>query len=83
MKYIRKYKLFEGRDGLTDEQRKFLAKCISGIWSVNSEGLVDIKGGFYCQGQGLEDFLGIRFGKVSGSFYCSSNQLRTLDGAPS
>jgi hypothetical protein len=83
MKYIRKYKLFESRDGLTDEQRKFLAKCISGIWSVNSEGLVDIKGGFYCQGQGLEDFLGIRFGKVSGSFYCSSNQLRTLDGAPS
>ena len=82
MKYIRKYKLFESRDGLTDEQRKFLAKCISGIWSVNSEGLVDVWGNFLCENQELEDFLGIRFGKVSGRFYCVENQLRTLEGSP-
>ena len=82
MRYLRDYKLFESRDGLTDEQRKFLDKNTSGRWSVNNEGLVDIKGGFYCQGQGLEDFLGIRFGRVSEIFSCRDNQLRTLEGSP-
>ena len=82
MRYLRDYKLFERRGGLTDEQRKFLDKNTSGRWSVNNEGLVDIKGDFWCEEQGLEDFLGIRFGKVSGRFWCHNNQLRTLDGAP-
>ena len=82
MKYIRDYKLFESRDGLTDEQSKFLDRIAHGRWSVNSEGLVDVQGDFYCSGQGLEDFLGIRFGKVSGGFYCRNNQLRTLEGSP-
>ena len=82
MRYIRKYKLFESRDGLTDEQRKFLDENTRGKWSVNSEGLVDVQGSFYCYSQGLEDFLGIRFGKVSGNFSCRSNQLRALEGSP-
>ena len=82
MRYLRDYRLFESRDGLTDEQRKFLDRIAHGRWSVNSEGLVDVQGDFYCSGQGLEDFLGIRFGKVSGGFYCRNNQLRTLEGAP-
>ena len=82
MRYLRDYKLFESRDGLTDEQRKFLDRYIRGTWSVNSEGLVDVQGDFYCPRQGLEDFLGIRFGKVSGNFYCWNNQLRTLEGSP-
>jgi hypothetical protein len=82
MRYLRDYKLFESNHGLTDEQRKFLDEYIFGTWSVNSEGLVDVEGSFYCSGQGLEDFLGIRFGKVSGSFWCGNNQLRTLEGSP-
>jgi hypothetical protein len=81
MRYLRDYKLFESRDGLTDEQRKFLDNFTIGTWSVNSEGLVDVEGGFYCS-EGLEDFLGIRFGKMSGYFTCRGNQLRTLEGAP-
>ena len=82
MKYIRKYKLFESRDGLTNKQRKFLDENTRGKWSVNSEGLVDVQGSFYCYSQGLEDFLGIRFGKVSGYFTCRGNQLKTLEGSP-
>ena len=82
MKYIQGYRLFENVDSLTREQRKFLDKYTRGRWSVNSEGLVDVEGDFYCPRQGLEDFLGIRFGKVSGNFYCFGNQLRTLEGAP-
>ena len=82
MKYIQGYRLFESRDGLTDEQRKFLDGIARGGWSVNSEGLVDVWGGFWCHDLGLEDFLGIRFGKVSGDFDCYDNQLRTLEGSP-
>ena len=82
MKYIQGYRLFENVDSLTREQRKFLDKYTRGRWSVNSEGLVDVLGSFYCHSQGLEDFLGIRFGKVSISFYCYGNQLRTLEGSP-
>ena len=82
MKYIRDYKLFESSNGLTDEQRKFLDRIAHGRWSVNSEGLVDVLGYFYCSNEGLEDFLGIRFGKVSGDFLCNFNQLRTLEGSP-
>ena len=82
MRYLRDYKLFESRDGLTDEQRKFLDKNIYGSWSVNREGLVDVEGSFRCFRQELEDFLGIRFGKVTGNFWYSVNQLRTLEGAP-
>jgi hypothetical protein len=82
MRYLRDYRLFESDDGLTDEQRKFLDRYALERWSVNSEGLVDVEGNFNCYDQGLEDFLGIRFGKVSGSFMCLSNQLRTLEGSP-
>jgi hypothetical protein len=82
MRYLRDYRLFESSDGLTDEQRRFLDKNTSGTWSVNSKGLVDVKESFICDNQGLEDFLGIRFGKVSGNFYCWGNQLRTLEGSP-
>ena len=82
MRYLRDYKLFESSDSLTDEQRRFLDKNTSGTWSVNSKGLVDVEGSFWSQNQGLEDFLGIRFGKVSGDFWCGNNQLRTLEGSP-
>ena len=82
MRYLRDYRLFESNDGLTDEQREFLDEYTRGTWSVNRKGLVDVQGAFDCYGQGLEDFLGIRFGKVSEYFYCWNNQLRTLEGAP-
>jgi hypothetical protein len=82
MKYIQGYRLFENVDSLTDEQRKFLDRIAHGFWSVNKEGLVDVRGNFFCGDEGLEDFLGIRFGRVSGHFWCDGNQLRTLDGSP-
>jgi hypothetical protein len=77
MRYLRDYD-----DGLTDDQRKFLNKNTSATWSVNSKGLVDVEGSFDCRVQELGDFLGIRFGKVSGSFWCYGNQLITLEGSP-
>jgi hypothetical protein len=85
MKFLKAYKLFEYfRDGLSKEQIEFLNKFTMGDWKYNQDtGLVDVSGSFDCGGKELKDFLGIRFGKVSGYFYCYRNQLTTLEGSPS
>ena len=87
LKHIKPYQLFEAgasASALTAEQIKWLDKCADGEWKLNRQtGLVDIiNGNFWCREQGLTDFKGVRFGKVSGGFYCSDNQLTTLEGAP-
>jgi hypothetical protein len=85
MKFLKAYKLFEDlRDGLSKEQIEFLNKFTQGDWKYNQDtGLVDVSGSFNCGSKGLKDFLGIRFGKVSGDFNCTDNQLTTLEGSPS
>ena len=70
-------------ESITKEQKDFLDECARGSWSLNSEtGLVDITGNFSCSRRGLSDFLGIEFGTVKGAFYCSNNNLVSLEGAP-
>jgi len=86
MKYIREYQVFESepiRTVFTKEQLNWLDECVNGSWKLNpSTGLVDVDGDFYCKGQGLTDFKGVKFRKVSKDFDCSDNQLTTLEGAP-
>ena len=84
MRHIKPYQVFEASaPALTAEQIEWLDKCAAGRWKLNRQtGLVDINGGFNCSGQNLQDFKGVRFGKVSGDFYCHSNQLTSLVGAP-
>jgi hypothetical protein len=86
MKKIVTYKVFEDESGsvvLTDGQKEFLNSYTEGAWELNpNTGLVDINGTFDCNGQDLPSLMGIRFGKVTGSFYCDSNQLTSLDGCP-
>jgi hypothetical protein len=85
MKFLKAYKLFEDlRGGLSPEQIEFLNGSTRGDWKYNQDtGLVDVSGRFDCGSKGLKDFLGIGFGKVSGDFYCSNNQLTSLEGSPS
>jgi len=83
MKHLKTYQLFESRTGLTADQEAFLNKYTKGTWTLNpATGLVDVKGGFRCSAEGLEDFVGVKFGKVSGGFYCDRNYLTSLEGAP-
>jgi hypothetical protein len=84
MKYIKPYQIFESSaSALTAEQIEWLDECAAGRWKLNtSTGLVDINGIFNCTEQGLIDFKGVRFGKVSGDFDCNNNQLTSLMGAP-
>jgi len=52
-------------------------------WEVNpNTGLIDVQGSFDCSHMNLNDFKGLRFGKVSGRFSCKYNKLKTLDGSP-
>ena len=80
---------------LNKEQIEFLHKYTYGGWTLNEKtGLVDIKGNFYCnysiEGEGifpqseekLTNFKGVKFGVVTGNFYCSNNSLTSLEGAP-
>ena len=84
MRHIKNYKeLFETQTELSQEQREWLDKCTEGTWTLNRKtGLVDVKGDFYCSGQKLTDFKGVRFGKVTGNFNCTYNSLTSLEGAP-
>jgi hypothetical protein len=83
MKHLQTYRLFESSTILTEEQKGFLDKCTKGSWSLNPKtGKVDVDGNFDCSGLKLKDFKGVRFGRVSGAFYCDSNSLTSLEGAP-
>jgi hypothetical protein len=85
MQRIKTFRTFESMTGgLTPEQKIWLDECIgeNAEWGINDEGLVDVNGNFSCIGQGLSDFKGVRFGKVSGYFSCIENNITSLDGAP-
>jgi hypothetical protein len=82
MKRILEFKVFETLNGLTEEQKFWLDKCTSGSWSVGIDGRVDVDGDFNCSYEGLYDFKGVRFGRVSGDFICRNNKLDSLEGAP-
>ena len=84
MRHIKTFSLFESVQILTPEQKNFLDKYTKGgSWSLNpSTGLVDVDGDFDCSREGLNDLLGIRFGRAFWNFYCNGNNLTSLEGAP-
>ena len=84
MRHIKTFSLFESVQILTPEQKNFLDKYTKGgSWSLNpSTGLVDLQGNFDCAHEGLNDLLGIRFGKAPFKFSCNGNNLKSLVGAP-
>ena len=84
MKHLKTYRMFESSVELTPEQVDWLNRCTRGTtWQMNPQtGEVDVDGHFYCSGQSLRDFKGVRFGEVGGCFRCENNQLHSLEGAP-
>jgi hypothetical protein len=98
MKHIKTYRLFESELTLTPEQKKWLDQCSSqragGIrpskWTIDSEGRIDLDNDFYAVGSSfdisgnrrLKSLMGIKFGKVGGSFMIGNNNLTSLEGSP-
>ena len=86
MKRIINYKTFinesSSENNLTPEQINFLNKYVKGKWKLNADGVVDVDGNIHCSHREISDFKGIKFGKVTGYFYCHYNNLTSLEGCP-
>jgi hypothetical protein len=68
---------------LNQDQIRWLDRCTAGTWKLDPDtDLVDVDGSFVCVNEGLTDFKGIKFGKISGYFDCHDNQLTSLEGSP-
>jgi hypothetical protein len=77
MKHLKKYKLFESTKSIDDICKKY------GIqnYTINPDGTVDVDGDVNLSYKKL-DKLPVRFGKVTGYFWCDDNRLTTLEGCP-
>ena len=82
MKHLKTY------EGLFDLfSKKKNQKDICKKWGItnytpNNDGSIDVDGNVNLETRGLKE-LPLKFGKVTGYFYCHSNQLTTLEGGPS
>ena len=77
MKYL---KIFENYQ-TEEEVSKICKKYGITNWSINQDGLVDVNGNVRLGSKKLKK-LPLKFGMVTGHFYCSDNNLITLEGAP-
>ncbi len=71
---------------LTKEQKEFLnevcyGRIVGQKWTLNSEGKVDVEGSVKMFYMNLTE-IPIKFGKVTGNFDCSENNLTTLENCP-
>jgi hypothetical protein len=77
MKYLKKYKLFESNTEIDSICQQY------GIqnYTINEDGSIDVDGNVYLSYEKLYE-LPLKFGRVTGNFDCSRNQLTTLEGCP-
>jgi hypothetical protein len=72
-------KLFESMTEI--EVEKICKKYNITNWTLNPDGTVDVDGDVYLSLKGLSK-LPLKFGRVTGYFDCSDNQLTSLEGCP-
>ena len=77
MKYL---KLFENHQ-TESEVAKICKEYNIKSWTLNSDGLVDIKGNVFLYAKNLKK-LPLKFGTVTGYFDCTNNKLISLEGSP-
>jgi hypothetical protein len=76
---VRYYELFEDQTEIERVLKEYFEIGIT--HTINPDGTVDITGG--CELKKKTDKLPVKFGKVSGNYSCSDNQLTSLIGSPS
>ena len=78
-------KLFEGYQSESEVEkicrRYNIGDKFGESWTLNSNGLVDVYGKVKLFGRGLKK-IPLKFGEVTGGFFCENNQLTSLEGAP-
>ena len=88
MYHIRPYKVYElnieseNRKEISGDQLKFLESYVNGKWEIDEYGFVNVEGNVNCSKSDISNFSGIRFGRVTGYFDCSHNNIESLDGCP-
>jgi hypothetical protein len=79
---IKKYRSFINESKSHQEIRDICTEYR--IWkkhSIHEDGTVDVDGNVDLSGKNLKE-LPLKFGKVSGNFFCNTNQLTSLEGCP-
>ena len=79
MKHLKTYKIFESQDNseLIKELKKFGIK----YYTINNDNTIDVNGDVELYYRNLTK-IPFKFGKVTGDFDCSGNQLTSLEGCP-
>ena len=74
MKHIKLFESFNDIDSICN-------KYVITNYTINSDGSIDVDGNVDLAGSGLTK-LPLKFGNVTGNFYCNNNKLTTLEGSP-
>ena len=61
---------------------KVLERCIFGTYEIDENGFVNVEGIVNLSSKNLTSFGDIKFGKVTGYFSCSNNNLTSLEHSP-
>ena len=85
MKHIKPYKIFENKSPNFPTTREEVIEVCKRYdiryYTINDDLSIDISGGVFLDRKKLE-YLPVRFNYVSGSFNCSDNKLKSLEGCP-
>ena len=81
-----KYKIFikESKELMMPSRRDIDLMCKKyriGNYTINEDGTIDVDGDVRLYNKVLNR-LPLKFGKVSGNFYCGNNELKSLEGSP-
>jgi hypothetical protein len=77
---VRYRELFESKQEIKRLLKEYFE--IGSTHTINPDGTVDIEGDCFLKQNKKVNQLPVKFGKVSGGFYCNDNQLTSLEGAP-
>jgi len=85
MKHIKPYKIFESNSPNFPTTREGVIeaceKCLINIYTINDDLSIDVGDDVFLTNRSLE-YLPLKFNHVKGSFICSFNELKTLEGSP-
>jgi len=77
MKYLSVFKIFGNLDDIHSICKKYGIKN----YTINDDGSIDVHGDVHLDYKNLGK-LPLKFGRVTGGFYCTYNRLTSLEGAP-
>lgn len=66
---------------MLDSTSKWLDKCVNGVWRLNEDGVIDVKGSVYINNTLIAKFP-VLFGNVDGIFMCRCPNLSSVEGFP-